>query len=370
MILKQRLDQRQVQKLILAPALQQAIKLLPLTNLELVEVIDEEMAENPLLELEEEAPERAADADAEAETGSGDASPGEEKPDSAAEPEAAPDAGTENGDDAEFESYFQEYFDDGFRSLPHETREVPSIENTLPSSSSLWDHLTWQANLTFFDPADREIAERIIGNVNEDGYLVSPPEELAGAAGTTVDRVEAVRAKIRMFDPVGVASLDLKECLLSQMDHLQIRDETARAIIAPAQSVQRHDEVNREVLVAGHVYALAAGGAASLRCSEHACRFDDHLFRYASTFRHIGKVEAFQGCAEFIHSAHGVQDVFPVVEFFVQDDPDHACQEGRVLSWLHLQMKVCQPGDRTSPGIDHNEFHAPFLAVSQSLEGV
>ena len=57
MALKQRLDQRQVQKLILAPALQQAIKLLPLTNLELLEVIDEELSANPLLELEEESPE-------------------------------------------------------------------------------------------------------------------------------------------------------------------------------------------------------------------------------------------------------------------------------------------------------------------------
>jgi RNA polymerase sigma-54 factor len=229
MILKQRLDQRQVQRLILAPALQQAIKLLPLTNLELVEVIDEEMSENPLLELEEEAPERTPEP--EAVTDGTDAAPEGEKPAAAPETEASPGEGMENSEDAEFESYFQEYFDDGFRSLPQEVKEVPSLENTLASPQSLWDHLNWQANLTFFDPVEREIAERIIGNINGDGYLISPPDELAAASGVTAEAVEAVRSKIRMFDPVGVASLDLTECLLSQMDHLQIRDEIARAII-------------------------------------------------------------------------------------------------------------------------------------------
>jgi RNA polymerase sigma-54 factor len=229
MILKQRLDQRQVQKLILAPALQQAIKLLPLTNLELVEVIDEELAENPLLELEEEDPGRAPEA--EGEPGGTDAAPEGEKAAPAAEAEGAAGEGTENGDDAEFESYFQEYFDEGFHSLSREVREVPSLDNTLSSKVSLWDHLGWQANLTFFDPAEREIAERVIGNINEDGYLISPPDELAQAAGVEVERVEAVRAKIKMFDPIGVGSLNLQECLLAQMDHLQIHDEIARAII-------------------------------------------------------------------------------------------------------------------------------------------
>jgi RNA polymerase sigma-54 factor len=249
MILKQRLDQRLVQKLILAPALQQAIKLLPLTNLELVEVIDEEMAENPLLELEEEAPDRAAEP--EAEPGGTDAAPEGEKPAAEAEPEASPGEGEENGGDAEFESYFQEYFDEGFRSLPQETREVPSLENTLPSSLSLWDHLSWQANLTFFAPVERDIAERIIGNVNEDGYLISPPDELAAAAGATVEQVEAVRAKIRMFDPVGVASLDLKECLLSQMDHLQIRDDTVRAIICDHRALLEKSDYSQLARVLG-----------------------------------------------------------------------------------------------------------------------
>jgi len=244
MIMKQRLDQRQVQRLILAPALQQAIKLLPLTTLELIEVIDEELSENPLLELEEETDEKRPEAEkktpeAEAEAAADPAGPETETDrvaaaDSEADRAAADggaEAAGENHEDFEFESYFQEYIDDGFRPLPQDRKEIPSLENTLSKSSSFWDHLNWQANLTFFDPADREIAERIIGNINEDGFLTSSLEEISQATGAPVETIEKVREKVKMFDPVGVASLNLKECLLAQMDYLQIKDDVARAII-------------------------------------------------------------------------------------------------------------------------------------------
>ena len=233
MIMKQRLDQRQVQKLILAPALQQAIKLLPLTNLELIEVIDEELSSNPLLEIEEETEEKKPEAEVSAaEPGpeAEKAEPAEGEAESAAADETA-EGRAENYEEIEFDSYFQEYIDDGFRPFPQERKEVPSLENTLSKSLSLWDHLNWQANLTFFDPAPRDIAERIIGNINEDGYLIIPLEELAQATGAPVEKVDEVRAKIKMFDPVGVGSLDLKECLLAQMDQLQIKDDIARTII-------------------------------------------------------------------------------------------------------------------------------------------
>ncbi|MGB8951040.1 MAG: RNA polymerase factor sigma-54 [Candidatus Aminicenantales bacterium] len=228
MIMRQRLDQRQVQKLILAPALQQAIKLLPLTSLELIEVMDEEMSMNPLLELEEECVEKKPDADvpesqservSKEETAETESTGGEVK-------EIA-----EDKEDFDFVSYFQEYIDDGFRSLPMGKKEVPSLENVLSKGASLWDHLNWQANLTFFEPTDREIAQLIIGNINEEGYLISSVEEIAGLSHSTLEKVEDVREKIRLFDPVGVGSLGLKECLLSQMEYLQIKDEVTRAIV-------------------------------------------------------------------------------------------------------------------------------------------
>lgn len=229
MPLRQRLDQRQVQKLILAPALQQAIKLLPLTNLELIEVIDEELTQNPMIELEEE--------DLGGKAGEAERERAEEAP--AQTPEEILDnlalkgaeMKAEGGEDPDFEAHFQEYLDDGFRLHFHENKDVLSLENTLSRSPSLWDHLDWQATLAFSDPGDLDLAQFIIGNINEDGYLGSSVEELAALSRTTPDRINAVREIIKTFDPVGVGSRDLREALLAQMDHLQIADEAARAIV-------------------------------------------------------------------------------------------------------------------------------------------
>ncbi len=219
MILKQRLDQRQVQKLILAPALQQAIKLLPLTNLELIEIIDTELSQNPMLEVEEEVSEKVS----------------EKEPKEAAEEEKAEEkeGGEESTDEeiSEFESYFQEYFDDGFRTHFYERKEAPVLENIVSKSLSLWDHLNWQANLTFFENKEKKISQYIIGNINEDGYLVVSLEEIAKETGSSLEEIEAVRAKIRKFDPVGVGSLSLREALLTQMEYLQVENEVTRKIV-------------------------------------------------------------------------------------------------------------------------------------------
>jgi RNA polymerase sigma-54 factor len=228
-VLKQRLDQRQVQKLILAPALQQAIKLLALTNLELIEVIDEELSENPMIELEEE----------DLEKGAKETSPGAEA-DQEAKPPEEPEPGRENpeveaprrdADNLDVEAGFQDYLDDGFRPNFSEKREAVSLENTLSRSPSLWDHLNWQAALTFFDETEREIAQFIIGNINEDGYLGSSVEEIARLCQAEPEEVDRIREKIKMFDPVGAGSLDLKEALLAQMDHLEVKDDIARTIV-------------------------------------------------------------------------------------------------------------------------------------------
>jgi RNA polymerase sigma-54 factor len=231
MTFKQRLDQRQVQKLILAPALQQAIKLLPLTNLELIEVIDDELAQNPMIEIEDEARERKPK---DSETVAAEEA-GVKKKESlleglsleSTEPKLAGEPGADN-----ILAGFQEYLDEGFRPHFTESREAVSIENTISRTASLWDHLNWQASLTFFKPEERELAEKIIGDVNEAGYLSSTVDELARLNRTTPERIEAVRAKIKTFDPVGCGSLDLGEALLAQMDHLRIQDEIVRTIVA------------------------------------------------------------------------------------------------------------------------------------------
>ena len=230
MTLRQRLDQRQVQKLILAPALQQAIKLLPLTNLELIEVIDEELAQNPMMEIEGEARESAAK---DSETVAAEEA-GVKNRDSvleglsleSTEPKITGDTPEDN-----FLAGFQDYLDEGFRPHFTESREAVSLENTISRTPSLWDHLNWQATLTFFTDEDRETAQFIIGNIDEDGYLTSTVEEIARLSQTTPEKVEAVRARIKTFEPVGCGSLDLREALLTQMDHHQVQDEMARKIV-------------------------------------------------------------------------------------------------------------------------------------------
>ncbi len=231
MVLKQRLDQRQVQKLILAPALQQAIKLLPLTNLELIEIIDDELSQNPMLEFEEETMEKTPEEGTEEKQKDSAESDKEREPtqeDLRAEEISNSSDGIE---DSEFELYFQEYFDDGFRSVFRERQEVPSLENVISEGTSLWDHLNWQANLTFFDKKDKEIALYIIGNINEDGYLTTSVEEIAQTFKTSEKKVNEIRESIKGFDPVSIGSLTLQEALLAQMDYFQVKDEITRTIV-------------------------------------------------------------------------------------------------------------------------------------------
>jgi len=228
MMLKQQLHQRQVQRLILAPALQQAIKLLPLTNLDLIEVIDEELAQNPMLEIEEETSDEKKDAETSQES---------DEADSPREREAAlmeKDDGSETSkseEDKEFEAYFQEYFDNGLRTYSHEKKEAPILENFVSKSTSLWDHLNWQANLTFSSAKDKDIAQYIIGNINDDGYLTSSVEEISQTMEASPEIVESIRKKIMRLDPLGAGSLNVSETLLVQLEYFGIENPVIREII-------------------------------------------------------------------------------------------------------------------------------------------
>jgi RNA polymerase sigma-54 factor len=202
MALSQKLSARLSQKLILTPSLQQAIKLLPMTTVELSELLTQEMVENPLLE---EALE--------------DVSAAETPQD--AEVEAAEKKAEEKGDtwdDADYEYFFGEYLDDGYR--PRQTvevRELPPIENTLSSKGSLADHLMWQLDLQTTDQTVRDIGGAIIGNIDDDGYLAASLDEIAALGPWPIPAVEQALAYVQSFDPIGVAARDPQECLLLQL---------------------------------------------------------------------------------------------------------------------------------------------------------
>ena len=214
MALEQKLSVRMSQRLIMTPSLQQAIKLLQMSKLELVEEIQQELVENPVLE---------------------EALDEEPTPAERTEAEPAPEAATsspEPFEEIDYESYFQDV-DTGFlpRAPLESSEDLPSFENTLTRPQNLTDHLTWQLEMSNLPDHRRTIGRAIIGNLNEDGYLRATLEEISELAGHPVDEVTATLETIQEFDPVGVGARDLVECLVVQLRHLGEEGSPAGAIV-------------------------------------------------------------------------------------------------------------------------------------------
>ena len=231
MAIQQKLSHKLVQKLILTPSLQQAIKLLPMSTLELVDLLNQEMVENPM--LEEVPTEELQPAEAAAQT---EKTEGEEQ---------AATAATEKGDnwdDSDYEYFFGDYLDDGYRPrTPQEVKELPPIENTLSTSTSLSDHLMWQLSMQTDDERMRAIGTAIIGNVDDDGYLVASLDEIAGMGPWPVVDVEQALLLIQRFDPTGVAARDLQECLLLQIRHIGLEGTpTEKIVVDHLRLLQNH----------------------------------------------------------------------------------------------------------------------------------
>jgi len=217
MAIQQKLHTKLVQKLILTPSLQQAIKLLPMSTLELADLLNQEMVENPLLE----------------EVPTEELQPAEQTQTEKPEPEQPAAEKTDAWDDADYEYFFGDYLDDGYRSrTPSEVKELPPIENTLSSASSLSDHLLWQLSLHQSDDAElREIGTAIIGNLDDDGYLVASVEEIAAMGEWPVADVEKALQLIQTFDPRGVAARDLQECLWLQLKFLGLEGTPTEKVV-------------------------------------------------------------------------------------------------------------------------------------------
>ena len=99
-------------------------------------------------------------------------------------------------------------------------KELPPIENTLSTASSLSDHLEWQLSLQAPDDTTRAIGDAIIGNLDDDGYLVASVDEIAAMGEWSPDQVEKTLRMMQGFDPIGVAARDLQECLWLQLRQL------------------------------------------------------------------------------------------------------------------------------------------------------
>jgi RNA polymerase sigma-54 factor len=217
MAIQQKLHTKLVQKLILTPSLQQAIKLLPMSTLELADLLNQEMVENPLLE----------------EVPTEDLQPAEQTQEKA-QTEEKPQ--TEKGDvwdDADYDYFFGDYLDEGYRPrTPTEVKELPPIENTLSTAASLADHLEWQLSLQTDDSLMREIGAAIVGNLDDDGYLVASVDEIAAMGNWSVADVERALQHVQTFDPIGVAARDLQECLTLQLRHLGLAGTITEKIVS------------------------------------------------------------------------------------------------------------------------------------------
>jgi RNA polymerase sigma-54 factor len=228
-------------QLVMTPQLQLAIKLLQMCKMELVDMIQQEMTENPMLE---EVPESDAE------------TPLQEDglPNELTEEKIAMGSDIPGTSGPEPSDYLQS-FADGYSS-PAESEERESFETTLTRSTSLVDHLMWQLHMNGLPDAQRAIGELIIGNINQDGYLQVPLIDIAkahlidrlqdqevAAAGyawnqanwltllRALELAEEVLKKIQGFDPVGVACRSLEECLLVQIGFLRSGRELLEKIV-------------------------------------------------------------------------------------------------------------------------------------------
>src|ERR1700740_241294 len=183
-LLQPKLSVKLSQRQILTPGLVQMVSVLALNKLELRDMINTEMVENPVLEeLEDSVP--LLD----------DVNRKEEERDRPVAVEESPVVAEEKKDpfeEIDFGSFFQEYLDPGYRS-PGEMEEVerPSFENFLSKPSTLTDHLMWQLGALSLSSGVREAAELIIGNLNEDGYLIASDDELMGTTAPATPEKDA-----------------------------------------------------------------------------------------------------------------------------------------------------------------------------------
>ncbi len=220
MALETRLDVKLAQKLVLTPQLQQAIKLLQLPQLELSQAINQELAENPFLEEEREE-ELPATAEEESE---------KELNDGVIDESLLP---LEKLMTFGVDDYFEERGSDG-RDLGYftpGTETQPSFEQFTSSSTTLYDHLSWQLRLSHLTDREKEIGEVLIGNINDNGYLTISLEEISETTGATPKEVEKVLETIQNFDPPGIGARNLKECLTIQIKALGLEGTLVERIV-------------------------------------------------------------------------------------------------------------------------------------------
>lgn len=253
MALSAKLELRQGQQLVMTPQLQQAIRLLQLSNMELVEFVESEIERNPLLERDD-GPEEARGTDA-----------GEDR-----EPATATSAEVDASDDwldlerpnteaaASLDTDIDNVFPDtpsmdlaggpndgGWASLTQRSHNLDlgdsSLEDYVSSERSLREHLQQQLPLALKDPADVLVGQHLIDFVDDAGYLNADLHELADRLGATLGMIERVLAVLQTFEPSGVFARSLGECLALQLKEQNRYDPMIGALLDNLHLLAAHD---------------------------------------------------------------------------------------------------------------------------------
>jgi RNA polymerase sigma-54 factor len=214
-LLQHKLSLKVSQRQILTPGLVQMVSVLALNKLELRDMITAEMVENPVLEELEESVPLIDDVNRREEDR--DRAPIEESPTTAADAEKK-----DPFEEIDFGSFFQDYLDPGYRSSREmEDIERPSFENFLSKPGTLTDHLVWQLGSISMRPEVEEAVERIIGNLNEDGYLIASDEELLGVAPLAPPESDAAIAQ-NLFKEAAALGLGSSEVTASEISSSEL----------------------------------------------------------------------------------------------------------------------------------------------------
>jgi len=219
------------QQLVMTPQLQQAIKLLQLSRMELEEQVQQELLENPILEMEHEA-QSPDEVRKEIDHG-----PDEEAAQDRFDVAQVANEPAKKSDDFDWERFVDDYSEYSSNPGGAEVRlndeDLPTLEQTLTARPTLAEHLDWQLNLTPLLEDERRVAVAIIGNLSSDGYMpVDVMPQIAEEQAVDVSDVEMVLTEvIQQLDPIGVGARDLRECLLLQAKHYFPKDDLVHQLI-------------------------------------------------------------------------------------------------------------------------------------------
>ncbi|MDQ3756122.1 MAG: RNA polymerase factor sigma-54 [Acidobacteriota bacterium] len=246
------------QRLVLTPQLRQRIEMLQMTTIELSDLIQQQLLENPVLEevapqeekreLESEIIDQLAssstgDADPVPDTGApdfegtpistngagdlaavdvpavGDDVPSTEPAATAGDEEDGAERDRDAFEEIDFGREFQEYLDPGYKTQEFEYKEdAPTFEQFLTRPESLSEHLLWQLNMSHVPDELLPVAEAVVGNLDQDGRLSATNEEIAALGSWMKEQVEEARQLVMRLDPVGCGARDVRECLLVQLE--------------------------------------------------------------------------------------------------------------------------------------------------------